>query len=568
MARILQTADIAASERGFADLSFNQRFWVYNGLDSAVTAAIAEQICPEAEANAATSYRFSRAMQGPALDMMRRGIAVNPKQRLDETERLNKARNAAQQRLDALATAVWGVGLNAGSNKQMTAFFYGALKMPGQYALRKTPQGKVKTLSCDHKALETLAKIETKGPAFSPYDRSVEKVRLAKPFVSLVTSIREYDKKLQVVRTGISKDGRLRCSYNVAGTKFRRWSSSKNVFNEGTNLQNITPSMRRMCCADDGYKLASPDLEQAESRMVAGLSWVATGDDTYWRACESGDLHTIVCVMSYPERFGDLGRWDFAEGRFIGDLRACREIADAKFYRHLSMRDIAKRIGHGSNYWGTPYGIAMAIGIDFRVVQEFQQRYFRAFEGLPSWHTATIGELQQTHRLTTPLGYTHTFFGRVTDDSTKREAIAFRPQSTIGEALNLSLYRVWEKRNEDPVVRRLIEPLLQVHDSIVFQFPQKREIEAINTADALMQLEIPMRRVHDNGSAEVRSLALPLEWKTGWNWASVDPKQDFFADKNPDGLDKYKRGTVDARTRREPAKPALGDWLQRSLPGV
>jgi len=37
----------------------------------------------------------------------------------------------------------------------------------------------------------------------------------------------------------VSPDGRLRCSFNVAGPETHRWSSSENGFEEGTNLQNV-----------------------------------------------------------------------------------------------------------------------------------------------------------------------------------------------------------------------------------------------------------------------------------------------------------------------------------------
>lgn len=41
------------------------------------------------------------------------------------------------------------------------------------------------------------------------------------------------------VKAGLDPDDRMRCSYNPAGTETFRWSSSKNAFGRGTNLQNI-----------------------------------------------------------------------------------------------------------------------------------------------------------------------------------------------------------------------------------------------------------------------------------------------------------------------------------------
>lgn len=43
-----------------------------------------------------------------------------------------------------------------------------------------------------------------------------------------------------VVATPLDPDGRMRCSFNPAGTETHRLSSSENAFGRGTNLQNIT----------------------------------------------------------------------------------------------------------------------------------------------------------------------------------------------------------------------------------------------------------------------------------------------------------------------------------------
>lgn len=556
----------------------NLRLWAYNGLDCCVTHTVAGQLipmCEPAPANGfdvSVQYGFIRAMQGPALDMMHRGIWINPLERRKTAQALVLERDKRQALLDRLASAVWGQGLNANSFKQLQAFFYTALEMPVQYAIRKTPEGKKRTASCDHKALEILAKLDTKGPGISSSDRTVEKVHLAQPFVALIVGIRDVGKKLAVVNSGISADGRLRCSYNVAGPKTGgRWSSSSNAFGEGTNLQNITPFMRRMACADQGKKLASPDLEQAESRLVAACTWACTGDSTYWTACESGDLHTIVCTMCYPELFAGIGGWDYEEGRFVGDLAACKVIAERKFYRHLTMRDLAKRIGHGSNYWGTAYGIAMQIGdIPVKVVEDFQRRYFRAFAAIRKWHAWTIGQVQTHHKLITPLGRTRIFFGRATDDNVLREAIADVPQSTIGALLNYMLYRVWAhglhggtftptSASTPLPFRPYCNLLLQGHDSIIFQYPDNPAIEAgiIEKVTELMTVDLP---IHSVSSDEVRILRIPLEFKVGWNWANNDMKnRELFADGNPDGLAKWTG--ADTRTRQHAAKPALNDWL-------
>ena len=45
---------------------------------------------------------------------------------------------------------------------------------------------------------------------------------------------------MNVIKTPIESDGRMRCAYNPGGTETHRLSSSENVFGRGTNLQNLT----------------------------------------------------------------------------------------------------------------------------------------------------------------------------------------------------------------------------------------------------------------------------------------------------------------------------------------
>jgi DNA polymerase I-like protein with 3'-5' exonuclease and polymerase domains len=570
----------------------------YNALDSAVTLrvhhALAERVA--ASPHATTAYRFSRAMQGPALAMMRRGIAINQQVRQDETERYQSKRDAAQALLDRLANEVWGPehytettrskelyvpvgkkgnpltpryrtvvtevprtrprGLNAGSTKQCLAFFNGALQRPVEYEVRKTPQGRERTPTANDKALRKWGEQRTKGPGVMPRDPSVYPVQIARPFVSLILTIREMDKNLQVLKSPLEPGSRMSCSYNVAGTENWRWSSSANAFGRGTNLQNITASMRRMFCADDGYMMVSTDLEQAESYVVAGLVWQVTGDATYWNAILSGDLHTAVCRMAWPE----MG--------WTGEKVHDRAIADQAYPSlGMSYRDVAKRIGHGSNYNGTAYGIAAAVGIPVQIVEDFQRRYFRAFPAIRLWHAWVKQQLLDHQYLDTPLGTRRWFFSRPTEDSTLREAIACVPQGTVAKLLNLIMWKCWARSlKNDPLGTNRpflpIQILLQNHDAFLFQTPLTN-----NVADVVAEVDAefkstPIKFVRGD---ERRSMNIPGEFVSGYNWAyqDKDPNQDLwtFEDGNLDGLDKWKGG--DNRRRQQGASPSLGDWLSR-----
>lgn len=606
MALKLQSRDLYAYIRGEhvpgrnSPLDANEMHQAYNALDSAVTLRVHQNLTSRiAESpHAQVSYQFSRAMQGPAMSMMKVGVQINAKVRQDETERYLSIRTRAQSLLDTLADAVWGPetyievvktqelvapigkrglplaprlvthrenvertrprGLNASSDKQCLAFFNTALGFPVEYEIRKTPQGTIRTPSANAKALRKWAERRTKGPGVSPRDRTIPSVKLAAPFVSLILTIREADKMLAVLRTPLDPDGRMRCSYNVAGTKTGRWSSSKNVYGRGTNLQNITPSMRRMFCADDDHYFVSTDLEQAEPRCVSGMVWAALGDERYWRACHTADLHTTVASLTWPEL-----PWR------EGDREWNRRVADEPCPDHpdYTYREVSKRLSNGTNYVGSAYGIASEVGVPPHLVEDFQHRYFTAFPAIPDWHQYLREFIREHQYVDTPLGRRRWIFDRPDEEGTVRKIVAHTAQSTIAEFLNYIMYRCWDRstflKPDDPQHLPL-NLLLQNHDAFAFQTHTRHHLPTIISSinDEFVSAKIPLDR-----GGERRLLTIPGEFVTGFNWAYADKGSDkskwVFSDGNPDGLRKW--NGADDRKRHQGAIARPGDWLNRPL---
>ena len=248
---------IQLNNLGNRPMSVDENLWIYNALDCAVTSAVWEELKHNADKEPAkTSWDFVSAMRAPALTMMQRGILVQRTERLTERHRLERKRDKAQQLLDKLSMELLDSEMNAGSSKQVQHLFYTVLRQPVNH---KYARGK-KTVSCDRDALEKI----------NPYHVSVV-------FVKLILHIRDFEKQIGVLQCKIDSDDRMRTSFNITGTETGRWSSSENAFHSGTNFQNITDKLRRPFVADEGYKLAYIDLDQAESRLVAYLS----GDVNY-----------------------------------------------------------------------------------------------------------------------------------------------------------------------------------------------------------------------------------------------------------------------------------------------
>lgn len=225
------------------------------------------------------------------------------------------------------------------------------------------------------------------------------------------------------------------------------------------------------------------------------------------------------------------------------DARHNRALADANFYRQFSYRDMGKRGGHATNYRVTPPTMARHLKIEQRIANDFQVAYFSAFPGIPLWHTWVARQLGLYSELTTPLGRRRIFYGRPDDDATLREAIAYMPQSTVGDLLNVALWRVWRHLPE-------VQLLAQVHDAIVFQYPEERERELIPRVLELCQIPISVQGLHESNQGQSKTLLIPAEAKVGWNWAGtkINTSRRTVID-NPNGLMKFSPEKPDQRKR-------------------
>ncbi len=454
------------------ELNWLQQEALYNGKDCCVTAEcdrkMAKQVSPEAQ----TIYQFEMAMQKPALQMMFRGINIDMNTRTKMMGSLRADIEQLEFYLDRLALTIWEHPLNHRSPAQLFDLFYKHMRFPVEYIHVKGE----KKASTNRECLERLH----------------EKYLYARPLINVILALRDAEKKLSVLDTAVDPFNRFRCSYNIGGTNTGRWSSSRSAFGRGSNAQNITKDLREAFIPDDGYFLGYADLEQAESRVVAYIAQ----DGDYIQACESADLHTTVTKFIWPDLpwVGDNGSGD-------------RAVAEQPYYRHYSYRYMAKRAGHASNYLISPWGLARALKLKGAMVQEIQERYYDVFRGIRRWHGSTQEALQSTAYLRTPMGRGRHFFDRLSDDSTLRKAVAFVPQSTVADILNLGLYRVW--REMDRPGR--FEILGQVHDAIIFQV-EKTSLHLLRQVEELMKVPLT---IHG------RSMVIPVEIELGLDWKNL-----------------------------------------------
>lgn len=470
------------------DLSPFEREQVYNGLDCCVTAEVLDVILPQLDNTTAATYAFSRELQGPVLEMKMRGVLIDQVMKAEVIEIYFAMLERLEDNLELIVREGIGFyGFNWRSNDHLKYVFYDRLGIP------EIKKGGRPTVNRD--ALEKL-----------------EVYLIAKPIVAHLLTMRDIGKKISVLKTDIDPDGRIRTSYNIAGTETGRFSSSFSEFGTGGNLQNIEDLLRRVLISDPGMKMAQFDAEQGESRAVGAIEWNLFKDDRYLNACESGDLHTAVAKLCWPNL-----PWP-------GDLESDRKLAEEPYYRHYDRRFMCKKIGHGTNYGGKPRTISAQAKIEVGIIEDFQSKYFQAF-GHQAWHRAVREQLETVGELISLTNRKRQFWGRRDTDETLRAAIAYDPQGSLADIVNAGMLNVWRKDS--------CQLLLQNHDAIIVQYPEEREDEVI--PKILNQLCYPVELQHD------RELVIPYGVQTGWNWGKWDKD-------NPNGIKAYKPG--DQRKRQ------------------
>lgn len=482
--------------------SQTERDFIYNGLDCCITAEVLDELLPQLDETTQRTYDFSRALQGPVLEMRLRGLLVDQARKAQVLDEYYDQLDRLERQLDRIVLEGCGLqGFNWRSGADLRDLFYDRLGLP---VVRK--QGRP---TVDRAALEKL-----------------EAYLLARPIVAHMTALRDIGKKIAVLKTEIDPDGRMRTSYNIAGTSTGRFSSSFSEFGTGGNLQNVEESLRSVFISDPGYKLAKFDAKSGESYVVGAIEWNLFKDGKYLEACESGDPHTATARICWPEL------------AWTGNLDKDKKLAEQPYYRHYSYRFMCKKLGHGSNYGGKPNTLASQSKLPIPVVAGFQPKYFQAYPAHLQWQQWVASTIRRTGMLTSLTGRRRSFWGRRTEDKTLREAIAYDPQGSLADIVNTAMLNIWR-------TNRSVQLVMQDHDALTFQYPEHLEDEIVPVLQKQLLVPVPLK--HD------RVLVIPYDCQTGWNRGKYD------AAKNPDGLrdfnghDERKRqpkvGILDRRLR-------------------
>ncbi len=195
------------------------QYWTYNCTDCTYTYECWEELTIIlSKLDLVEQYEFLMELFHPVLKMMLRGT------RIDTTYK-NRLKGELLREITFRTTwmeEILGHPFNpdsTGKTGDMQKLFY------DDFQVKPVIHRKTKARTLDDDALKTIRK---RQPLLTPLLETIEEYRSLRVFKSLYAEAR------------LDEDDRIRTSFNISGTETYRFSSSKNVFGTGANLENIS----------------------------------------------------------------------------------------------------------------------------------------------------------------------------------------------------------------------------------------------------------------------------------------------------------------------------------------
>lgn len=475
----------------------SETLFKYCAKDSAVTIEICNAQDNILLGKGLEHYRTNVKMLNPLLYMELRGIKY-------DTEKVTQKLEARRKEIGAIGDAcceLAGFELRGPKGslvpQRLSKFMYDGNRYAKQF--KKEHGRKTDKLTTDVEALLTLRKR-------SPNDK----------FLDLVLKHRHLESVIETLNIKADPDGRVRCGYNVVGTETGRVTCYTSPTGSGSNAQTVTENERENYTADDGYEMFQCDLKGADGWTVAARC-ASLGDRTMLDDLLHGLQIAKLIVLLY----------DFGNEINLLDrdsLHNLMRVVDKKDWRYFA----CKRVQHATNYLvGVPTLCSQVmkdsykksgepIYIEQREGRAFQDSYKSRYAGVSLYHNWGNSIIVSGGNLTSASGHTRVFFGRRFGqgvDETVKELLADEPQQNTTYATNLAMLNLWN----DPENRRhdgslIIEPLHQVHDALLGQYPTAVREWARHKIKCYFHNPLTIAGV---------KIIIPFDGRTGRSWGEL-----------------------------------------------
>ncbi|MEQ1780916.1 MAG: DNA polymerase I [Hyphomonadaceae bacterium] len=411
----------------------------YAAEDADVTLRLWQRLKPRlSREGVATVYEtMDRPLIRVVADMERAGILV-------DRDRLSRLSGEFAQRMAALedeAHKLAGRSFNLGSPKQVGEILFDEMGLADVVGAKRTKTGAWAT-GAD--ALEDLA----------AYGHELPKVLLDWRMLSKLRST-----YTETLSEAVNKDtGRVHTSYSLAGAQTGRLASTD------PNLQNIPirteegRKIREAFIAAPGNVLVSADYSQIELRLLAHVADIPS----LRQAFQDGvDIHAMTAseMFNVPVKGMD-----------------------------PMIRRNAKAINFGIIYGISAFGLARQLSIPREEAGAYIKKYFQKFPGIQDY-------MEQYRAYGREHGYVETIFGRkvwlpqikspngAERSFGERQAINAPLQGSAADIIKRAMIRMPAALEAAGLKAKM---LLQVHDELVFEAPEKEAKKLAEVASKVM----------------------------------------------------------------------------------
>jgi DNA polymerase-1 len=429
----------------------------YAAADADMTLRLQELFQPELENQQLTKlfHEVEMPLVPVLLEMERNGVLLDKDILRDMSENLGEQIGVLEERIYSEA----GGEFNINSPKQLGKVLFDDLQIPTSRRGKSrcsTEASVLQELSADFPILRDILKFR-------------QLTKLKSTYLDALPGLVNPD------------TGRIHTSFNQTRAVTGRLSSSD------PNMQNIPVrgelggQVRHAFIAPPGSLLMGGDYSQIDLRALAHLSQ----DENLLKAFRNDeDIHAATAAQLYG-------------------IDASQITPD--------MRRFAKTVNFGVIYGMSDYGLEQATELTREEAGKFIKAYFDKYPGVREYFNATREKARRDDYVETLLGRRRHIpdinsSNRQVREAAERMAINMPVQGTSADIIKVAMIDLFRRMKERKLESKM---LLQVHDELVFEVPEKE-------ADTMRALVPEVM-----SSAVELSIPLKVDMKQGKNWGEM-----------------------------------------------
>jgi DNA polymerase-1 len=346
-----------------------------------------------------------------------------------------------------------------------------------------SPQ-QLSTVLFEELKLPTARKTKT---SYSTGASVLEELRGVHPVIEFILDYRQLSKLKSTYIDALPslvnpKTKRVHTSFNQTRTATGRLSSSE------PNLQNIpvrgelAKEIRQAFIAPKGSSLLAADYSQIDLRALAHLSQDKSLLDAFRH---DEDIHSATAAQVFG----------------VKPQAVTPE-----------MRRVAKTVNFGVIYGMSDYGLEQATGLSREEASQFITAYFEKYPGVKKYLESTKEQVRKEGYVQTILGRRRSIpeinsSNRMVREAAERMAINMPVQGTSADIIKVAMINLDREIAKRKLASKM---LLQVHDELIFEVPQKELEEMKGLAPEIMSTALKL------------SVPLKVDIKTGQNWGEME----------------------------------------------